>query len=193
MFLRSDLRMYGIQSQSLSLDWLRIPSLEPSDLITVVGFISRPPNVFGDLESVSSGTLQSWDGVGLSLPGAPSVSQPRVTGKRPRESFGKTPQNTVALNPPNPTSFFIIAVVKHKHHGREPRSRSERQGRALSTAPALPWGHGSGLWHPSAFPKGERAGAGSAPSSPVLPAPAPRGQTRLFVVLCVNTRDQRCS
>lgn len=63
----------------LSLDWLRIPSLEPSDLITVVGIIS--PNVFGDLESVSSGTLQSWDRVGLSLPGAPGVSQPRVTGK----------------------------------------------------------------------------------------------------------------
>lgn len=48
---------------------------------------------------VSSGTVQSRHGVGLSLPGAPGVSQPRVTGKPPGESFGKTPRNTVALNP----------------------------------------------------------------------------------------------
>lgn len=41
------------------------------------------------------------------------------------------PPEHCGLKPLNPTSFSINAVVKHKHHGREPRSRSERQGRAL--------------------------------------------------------------
>lgn len=168
----------------LSLDRLRIPSLEPSDLITVVAFVSRPPNVFGDLESVSSGTLPSWDGVGLSPPGAPGVSQPRVTGKPPGESFGKTPWNTVALNPPNPTSFSINAVVKHKQHGREAGTGSG--------APGLPWDRGPGCGtSTSSLPAvpGNRLGS----LCPVLPAPAPRGHSRLFVVLCVNRRDQRRS
>lgn len=61
----------------------------------------------------------------------------------------------MALNPLNPTSFSINAVVKHKHHGREPRSRSERQGRALElgSSPAGSWGDGSGLWHQPALLK----------------------------------------
>lgn len=166
----------------LSLDRLRIPSLEPSDLITVVAFISRPPNVLGDLESVSSGTLQSWDGVGLSLPGAPGVSQPRVTGKPPGESFGKTPRNTVALNPQTQRASPLTLSSSTS-------STAGRRGRALELQ-GCPGARDPGCGTSSlpAIP-GSRVGS----LCPVLPALAPRGHSRLFVVLCVNRRDQRCS
>lgn len=124
------------------------------------------------------GTVRAWCSRGVTTQ-SDREATPGVLWEDPPEHCGLKPPRTQRASPLTLSSSTSTTAGSR---GAAPRGR----GGLWSTAPALPWGDGSGLWHQAAFPKGERAGAASAPSSP-------RGPTRLFVVLCVNIRDQRCS